>query len=110
MACILIPLPDRDFDTTEVAVPWRLLTEAGHRVLSHCGMGFNRSALVAGRILHHLAHGASDPRNTILVVGFQAEHTLGRRIVDRDPGVRVDKILVDRLDLQGTTGTARVRV
>lgn len=26
----------------------------GHRVLSHCGMGFNRSALVAGRILHKL--------------------------------------------------------
>lgn len=30
---ILIPLPDRDFDTTEVAVPWRLLTEAGHQVV-----------------------------------------------------------------------------
>ncbi len=30
------------------------LVEGGHRVLSHCGMGFNRSALVAGRILHRL--------------------------------------------------------
>ena len=30
------------------------LVEAGHRVLSHCGMGFNRSALIAGRILHRL--------------------------------------------------------
>jgi metallo-beta-lactamase family protein len=39
----------------------------------------------AGRILHHLANGASDPRNTILVVGFQAEHTLGRRVVEREP-------------------------
>jgi putative intracellular protease/amidase len=29
---ILIPLPDRDFDTTEVAVPWRLLSERGHEV------------------------------------------------------------------------------
>ena len=29
---VLIPLPDTDFDTTEVAVPWRLLTEAGHQV------------------------------------------------------------------------------
>ena len=28
-----MPLPDRDFDTTEVAVPWRLLTEAGHAVV-----------------------------------------------------------------------------
>jgi metallo-beta-lactamase family protein len=43
----------------------------------------------AGRILHHLAHGASDPRNTILVVGFQAEHTLGRRIVERQPMLRI---------------------
>jgi putative intracellular protease/amidase len=32
MATVWIPLPDRDFDVTEVAVPWKLLTEAGHRV------------------------------------------------------------------------------
>jgi metallo-beta-lactamase family protein len=38
-----------------------------------------------GRILHHLAQGAPDPRNTILVVGFQAEHTLGRRVVEKQP-------------------------
>jgi metallo-beta-lactamase family protein len=43
----------------------------------------------AGRILHHLAHNAADPRTTILIVGFQAEHTLGRRIVDRAPMIRV---------------------
>lgn len=42
-----------------------------------------------GRILHHLANGASDPRNTILIVSFQAEHTLGRRIVERQPTIRV---------------------
>ncbi len=33
MATILVPLPDRDFDVTEVAVPWKVLTEAGHRVV-----------------------------------------------------------------------------
>jgi metallo-beta-lactamase family protein len=43
----------------------------------------------AGRILHHLANGAGDPRNTILIVGFQAEHTLGRRIVERAPVIKV---------------------
>ncbi len=32
MANVVFPLPDRDFDVTEVAVPWKLLTEAGHRV------------------------------------------------------------------------------
>jgi putative intracellular protease/amidase len=31
MARVLFPLPDRDFDVTEVAVPWKLLAEAGHR-------------------------------------------------------------------------------
>jgi putative intracellular protease/amidase len=30
---ILLPLPDRDFDTTEVAVPWHVLTRAGHQVV-----------------------------------------------------------------------------
>jgi metallo-beta-lactamase family protein len=43
----------------------------------------------AGRILHHLANGAADPRNTILIVGFQAEHTLGRRIVEKQPMLKI---------------------
>lgn len=33
MARVVIPLPDVDFDTTEVAVPWKLLVEAGHEVV-----------------------------------------------------------------------------
>jgi putative intracellular protease/amidase len=33
MARILVPLPDRDFDVTEVAVPWKLATVAGHEVV-----------------------------------------------------------------------------
>jgi len=33
VARVLVPLPDRDFDVTEVAVPWKLLTEAGHDVV-----------------------------------------------------------------------------
>jgi putative intracellular protease/amidase len=32
MAHVVFPLPDRDFDVTEVAVPWKLLVEAGHQV------------------------------------------------------------------------------
>jgi metallo-beta-lactamase family protein len=43
----------------------------------------------SGRILHHLLRGAPDPRNTILIVGFQAEHTLGRRIVERRQMLRI---------------------
>ncbi|MGZ6956729.1 MAG: type 1 glutamine amidotransferase domain-containing protein [Acidimicrobiia bacterium] len=33
MARVLVPLPHRDFDVTEVAVPWRLLSDAGHDVV-----------------------------------------------------------------------------
>ncbi|MCE9602168.1 MAG: MBL fold metallo-hydrolase [Gemmatimonadetes bacterium] len=43
----------------------------------------------SGRILHHLAYSAGDPRSTILIVGFQAEHTLGRRIVERRERIKV---------------------
>jgi metallo-beta-lactamase family protein len=43
----------------------------------------------SGRVLHHLAHASSDARNTILVVGFMAEHTLGRRIVEKRPMLRI---------------------
>lgn len=43
----------------------------------------------AGRILHHLRHTVADPKHTILIVGYQAEHTLGRRIAERQPEVRI---------------------
>lgn len=33
MSTILVPIPDRDFDPTEVAVSWQVLTTAGHRVV-----------------------------------------------------------------------------
>lgn len=36
----------------------------------------------AGRILHHLRNNIEDPRNTVLITGFQAEHTLGRKILE----------------------------
>jgi metallo-beta-lactamase family protein len=42
-----------------------------------------------GRILHHLKHNVKDPRNTILIAGYQAEDTLGRRLVERRPEVRI---------------------
>lgn len=43
----------------------------------------------AGRVLHHLQAAVEDPRHTVLIVGFQAEHTLGRRLVERRPKVRI---------------------
>ncbi|MBI2212612.1 MAG: dual specificity protein phosphatase family protein [Acidobacteria bacterium] len=41
------------------------LITSGHRVLSHCGMGFNRSALVAGLIMHKLGAPGPDVVKTI---------------------------------------------
>ncbi len=43
----------------------------------------------AGRIQHHLKHTIEDARNTILIVGYQAPNTLGHRLVERLPEVRI---------------------
>ena len=43
----------------------------------------------AGRILNHLKNDVSDPRNTVLILEFHAEHTLRRRIVERRPMLRI---------------------
>ena len=42
-----------------------------------------------GRILHHLANSLGDRRNMVLIVGFQAEGTLGRKLVEKRPSVRI---------------------
>lgn len=42
-----------------------------------------------GRILHHLRNRVSDPKNTVLIVGWQAPHTLGRRLVEKVESVNI---------------------
>ncbi len=51
--------------------------KAPHIVIASSGM------CEAGRILHHLRHKIHDERTTILVVGYMAQHTLGRRILEK---------------------------
>jgi metallo-beta-lactamase family protein len=43
----------------------------------------------AGRILHHLRNNIEDPRTTVLITGFQAENTLGRKILEKQPEVPI---------------------
>ncbi|MEE4243647.1 MAG: MBL fold metallo-hydrolase [Desulfopila sp.] len=50
--------------------------KAPHIVISASGM------CEAGRVLHHLRYKIHNPKNTILVVGYMAQNTLGRRIVE----------------------------
>lgn len=63
-----------------------------HIVLAASGM------CEAGRILHHLRHKIHDPKNTVLIVGFMAQNTLGRRILEQ--GRQFEK--------NGRTGTAPI--
>ncbi len=52
-------------------------------VISASGM------MTAGRILHHLANGIGDERNTIMATGFCAEGTLGARILSGEPTIKI---------------------
>jgi len=52
-------------------------------IISAAGMCEN------GRILHHLKNSVENPRNTIVIVGFMAKDTLGRRLVEKDKLIRI---------------------
>ena len=58
-------------------------------IISSSGM------LVGGRVLHHLVRRLPNPRNTILFIGYQAEGTRGRAILDGQPHVKIHGQQVD---------------
>src|SRR5512143_2295067 len=58
------------------------LVRGGHRVLSHCGLGFNRSALVAGCILYHLG---------------MPGHEVVTRLRERRPGALFNEVFAEHL-------------
>ena len=49
----------------------------------------------AGRVVHHLRHAIEDPKNIVLLIGYQAENTLGRKIQDQWRSVRIFDRLVE---------------
>lgn len=83
---VYFPIFDEDLPNLDkleaVARLGAYLVANGHRVLSHCGMGFNRSALVAGRILHQL--------------GMPGE-TVVERLRERRPGALFNEVFAEHL-------------
>ena len=66
-----------------------------------------------GRVLHHLKANIEDPRATVLIVGFQAEHTLGRRLVEQRRDVKIFGVMrprhADVVSLNGLSAHADQR-
>ena len=78
MARVLMPLPDRDFDPTETAVPWRMLTHEGHEVVF---------ATEAGGVAP-----AGDPLLLGGTLGNARPRRRAARLLRRDgPGARVQR-------------------
>src|SRR6478609_1362034 len=97
MARVLLPLPDTDFDVTEVAVPWQVLTGAGHEVVFATEHGATPAAdprLLTGVVFGQLG-AADEPKRSYAAMTatepFRAPSTWG--------GLRVDEF--DALLLPG---------
>lgn len=75
-------------------------------IISSSGM------LAGGRILHHCRVRLPNPKNTLLITGYQAEGTLGRSLLDKKTTVRIHKtevpVLAEVTDLKGLSGHADV--
>ena len=90
----------RDFirqDQHHAALGFNLLTYT-HSVEESKALNFYEGPMViisasgmaeTGRILHHLKNNITDERNTILIVSWQAPHTLGRRLADREKKIKI---------------------
>jgi len=78
------PFATEAFSVARRASDSMLLNDATNTIIL-AGSGM----MNGGRILHHLKHHLWNARNALVIVGYQAEGTLGRRIVDGAQRVRV---------------------
>jgi putative intracellular protease/amidase len=90
---VLMPVPDRDFDVTEVAVPWRLLADAGHEVVFATERGGGAPA-ADPRLLDGVLFGR---------LGAAPEAAAFYREMVRDPGFRAP-VAWDALDPEAFDG------
>jgi metallo-beta-lactamase family protein len=98
-----------DQETVRYVVEWKesqaLSMRSGACILVASG-----GMCEAGRILHHLQHNIDDPRNCVLLVSYQAPGSLGRKLLERGPTVRIRKRhcnkWADIVDLNGFSGHA----
>jgi metallo-beta-lactamase family protein len=79
------PLEWGDFRITRTPAESRMLNEHPGPVLIVSASGM----ATGGRVLHHLRHRLSDPRSTVLLVGYQASGTRGRALEDGAVTVRI---------------------
>jgi len=64
-------------------------SKALHRLKQPCVIISASGMAEAGRILHHLKNNVESGRNAVVIVGYQAQHTLGRRIVERRTEIKI---------------------
>ncbi len=98
MKRVLIPLPDRDFDVTEVAVPWKLFTRAGHRVIfstEHGGAAPAADPLLLTGVLFGKLGAEPEPK------AFYAEMTASPEFQHPIPWASLDASDFDALVLPG---------
>lgn len=97
MARVLCPLPDRDFDPTEAAVPWRLLTRAGHEVVFATERG--AVPVCDPRMIHGILFGLGgakkDPKD------FYAEMSDSRQLQNPMKWADINPLDFDALVLPG---------
>jgi metallo-beta-lactamase family protein len=94
----LLPLNPKIFKPSVTADDSRALNELDGPCVILAGAGMCN----AGRILHHLKHNLSKPDTHVMIVGYQGEGSLGRRLVD---GHKVVTIFGRRIPVRATVHT-----